>query len=42
VLGVHVDRLGPERGEQLVAEVARRMREPVIDYVRLVVHAIAA
>lgn len=39
VLGDHVARLGPEAGERLVADVAARMPEPVLDYVRLIVSA---
>lgn len=39
VLGWHVDRLGPERGAELVRAVAAGLAEPVMDYVRLVVVA---
>ncbi len=39
VLGDHVERLGPAAGERLVADVAARLPEPVLDYVRLVVSA---
>jgi trans-aconitate 2-methyltransferase len=35
VLGSHVERLPPERRDAFVAEVARHLVEPVIDYVRL-------
>ncbi len=35
VLGEHVERLGPEAGAALVRDVADRLPEPVIDYVRL-------
>lgn len=35
VLGGHVQRLGPERGAQLVHDVAARLPAPVIEYVRL-------
>ena len=35
VLGEHVARLGPERGSALVAAVADRLPDGVIDYVRL-------
>ncbi|MCW2954997.1 MAG: Methyltransferase type 12 [Conexibacter sp.] len=39
VLGTHVAELGEERGAVLVREVAERMDEPLIDYVRLNVDA---
>jgi trans-aconitate 2-methyltransferase len=39
VLGWHADRLGPERGPELVREVAAALPEPVMDYVRLIVAA---
>lgn len=39
VLGDHVARLGPEAGARLVADVAARMPEPVLDYVRLMISA---
>jgi trans-aconitate 2-methyltransferase len=42
VLGGHVEHLGPEAGERLVRDVAARMPEPEIDYVRLQVSAVAA
>jgi trans-aconitate 2-methyltransferase len=42
VLGGHVEHLGPEAGERLVRDVAARMPEPAIDYVRLQVSAVAA
>jgi trans-aconitate 2-methyltransferase len=35
VLGSHVERLPPERRDAFVAEIAGRLAEPVIDYVRL-------
>jgi trans-aconitate 2-methyltransferase len=35
VLGPHLDRLPPEQHAAFVHEVASRMPEPVIDYVRL-------
>jgi trans-aconitate 2-methyltransferase len=41
VLGDHVARLGPERGEALVRGVAERMPAPEVDYVRLNVRAVA-
>ena len=39
VLGAHVAELGEERGAKLVRDVAERMEEPLIDYVRLNVDA---
>jgi trans-aconitate 2-methyltransferase len=42
VLGDHVARLGPAAGERLVQDVAARMAEPEVDYVRLNVRAVAA
>ncbi len=39
VLGDHVGRLGAEAGARLVAAVAARMPEPVLDYVRLMISA---
>ncbi len=39
VLGTHIARLGPEAGAQLARDVAARMDEPLIDYVRLNVDA---
>ncbi len=39
VLGDHVERLGPVAGQRLVADVAARLPEPVLDYVRLVASA---
>lgn len=42
VLGDHVERLGPEAGEELVRGVAARMETPDVDYVRLNVRAVAS
>lgn len=39
VLGQHVAELGAEAGEALVDRVADTLTEPIVDYVRLVVHA---
>ena len=35
ILGQHVDRLPPEERDAFVHEVAERIGEPVVDYVRL-------
>jgi trans-aconitate 2-methyltransferase len=39
VLGAHLDRLPPEDHDDFVRAVAARLREPVVDYVRLVFSA---
>ena len=39
ILGAHVQRLPPEDRDAFVSEVANRLAEPVIDYVRLNVNA---
>jgi trans-aconitate 2-methyltransferase len=42
ILGGHVTRLAPDEGDAFVREVAGRMAEPVIDYVRLNIAATRA
>jgi trans-aconitate 2-methyltransferase len=39
VLGAHLDRRSPEAAEELVREVAARLPDGVIDYVRLEISA---
>lgn len=40
ILGAHLDGLPPDRRAELVAEVAARLPEPVVDYVRLRIRAV--
>lgn len=40
VLGTHLQRVAPERHDELVAQIAARLGEPVIDYVRLEIGAV--